>query len=204
MTERKTILFLENKGTSGQNSLQLAISARPSRDSSRLSSWDAGSVSNNKTVASLLQIRGKKVKAAGVVAAQLPVAYFKEYVGCPGYILRSFRARASSHVLQAEPWFLRFRCWCIIVSGWASCSSVAERSCRTLVADSPKLHTREREREREREKRNGENSHRFAHSRTLKRRERSVVVHRPRWINSVVAVTTLKKKQNEERKKERN
>ena len=77
-----------------------------------------GVVSNNKkTVASLLQIRGKKVKAAGVVAAQLPVAYFKEHVGCPGYILRSFRTRASYHVLQAEPWFLRFRCWCIIVSG---------------------------------------------------------------------------------------
>ena len=79
--------------------------------------WES---SNNKSVASLLQIRGKKVKVAGVVAAQLPVAYFKENVGCPGYILRSFRVRASSHVLLAEPWFLRFRCWCITVSGWAS------------------------------------------------------------------------------------
>lgn len=66
----------------------------------------------------ILKIRGKKVKAAEVVAAQLPVAYFKTSPAALDHagVVQSASQRAR---VQAEPLVSKVLCWCIIVSGWA-------------------------------------------------------------------------------------
>lgn len=69
----------------------------------------------------ILKIRGKRVKVAGVVAAQLPVAYFKTQRRLP-WIVEVFSARPAGWAMVSKVF-----CWCIIVSGWAreQCSKKA-------------------------------------------------------------------------------